>query len=229
LKVLKATRKPGSNHQRSDSGDIWQTSRFELRADGKLYQCRDATKQPAVNASSVNTSSPAFVTAHLELVDIQRQVSSRYFIQPADESLLSRKYVIELFCMDGRLLFLATGSAHDRAVWLHALKSMARGWLTSNIALDTSSSSPSSDSVTAPLTYRLNRILNVRIIGARGLPSSSDVYCELFAAGSRKARTNVRTKCGGEPFWREEFLFEYAIVKRCSPSMQFMMINLYSG
>jgi hypothetical protein len=56
--------------------------------------------------------------------------------------------------------------------------------------------------------FRAYRKLTLRIIEARGLHSSSDYYCEIFFGFQLKARTNVRSKTSGEPFWREEFVFD---------------------
>ncbi|KAI3658739.1 hypothetical protein MP638_001621, partial [Amoeboaphelidium occidentale] len=129
---------------------------------------------------------------NMELLDLKSKVPNRYHIQSVDESLFNKKNCILINCSDGKLFYLATNSYQECNAWLNSLKEALQGYL------------PGKDGK----MFRAYRKLTLRIIEARGLHTSSDYYCEIFFGFQLKARTNVRSKTSGEPFWREEFVFD---------------------
>ena len=176
VKEVKSVRR-GSHHAREYSNAIWRSSRFGLMYNGKLFQWKEHQGQPQ---------------EPLEILDVQNSVSNRCYVQSVDESVFHRKFVFQIVCLDGRILYFAALNGMERDAWVHSLKAVSK--------------SVSSDAKV--IGHRMHRVLQVRVIEGRGFATSADPYCEVYLGSERKARTNTKPRCNGEPFWREDFVFE---------------------
>ncbi len=178
VKDFKPTRRLSAS-QKELHNVVWRTCHFALHSDGKLVQ------HPA--SSDPHDGGRDF----FEVLDLHQNVDTRHAIQYVDESLFHRRHVFVVQTRDGRVMYLAAPTATEMKRWVYAMKGVTSSWL---------------DGFDGCM-YRVYRKLELRIIEGRGV-GASDPYCDVYFEVERVGRTNTRFRSNGDPFWREDFVFE---------------------